>query len=69
LTNQCAYTALPFAIIALLIVFLLDGSKIKSQMTWLFERSVAVIHHDHHHDVERGEGVENKWAIADVIHR
>lgn len=38
-------SALPFAIVALLLVFLLDGKKIKTQMTWLVERPVAKIHH------------------------
>ena len=35
-------TALPFVAIALLIVFALDGPKIKSQMTWLIERPVSL---------------------------
>lgn len=53
------YTALPFAIIALLIVCLLDGKKIKAQMTWLIERPVAAVHHVHHGDVEH-RGAEHK---------
>jgi hypothetical protein len=33
------YTALPFSIVALLIVFLLSGKTIKAQMTWLVRES------------------------------
>ncbi|KAK0354529.1 hypothetical protein LTR91_005910 [Friedmanniomyces endolithicus] len=50
------YTALPFAIIALLSVFLLDGKKIKAQMTWLVERPVAPTVHRGHLDVEHAAG-------------
>ncbi|KAK1053729.1 hypothetical protein LTR33_014310, partial [Friedmanniomyces endolithicus] len=50
------YTALPFAIIALLSVFLLDGKKIKAQMTWLVERPVAPTVHRGHLDAEHGAG-------------
>lgn len=46
-------TALPFAIVALLLVFLLSGKQIKAQMTWLVERPVAKIEHIHH-DEEAG---------------
>lgn len=48
------YTSLPFAILALLLVFLLSGKQIKSQMTWLVERPVEVLEHVHH-DVEKTE--------------
>ena len=45
------YTALPFAIVALLITFLLSSKTIKAQMTWLVERPVATVVHIH--DAER----------------
>lgn len=34
--------ALPFVAVALLIVFALDGKKIKAQMTWLIEKPVSL---------------------------
>lgn len=48
------YTALPFAIVALLLAGILSSKQIKSQMTWLVERPVAVIEHVHH-DAEKGD--------------
>ena len=57
------YTALPFSVLALLIVFLLDGKKTKAQMTWLVERPVAVlehVHHDHHSGKRLSVSVEKQ---------
>ena len=62
------YTALPFAIIALLLVLLLDGNKIKTQMTWLIERPVVAIHHVHH-DIEADGEHESGTVISANIKR
>jgi len=48
------YTAIPFAIVALLIVFLLNGKLIKAQMTWLVEKPFSTV--VHLHIVEHGAG-------------
>lgn len=62
------YTALPFAIVALLIVFLLDGKKIKAQMTWLIERPVATIQHVHR-DEEATHGSRRASVISAIKSR